>query len=187
MTYTLYPHPPYYFVTLSKLTESRFFFNHPPTFSDNVTLYHVFFLTASLSQLGRICYVTLVNIVMLDQKNQDSYVIWVILVISQSIKVSQDRLIKLDWIGQGRIKEKEKKNGIFRFSTHPPPLTEQDDSPKGNSNGHKTDSEGVPYLANRPKFWRFFFWKIFFSKEKFLAKFLLRGNKNLGGDFFYSI
>ena len=51
MTYTLYPHPPYYFVTLSKLTESRFFFNHPPTFSDNVTLYHVFFLTASLNDL----------------------------------------------------------------------------------------------------------------------------------------
>ena len=43
MTYTLFPHPPYYFVTLSKLTEIRFFFNHPPTFSDNVTLYHVFF------------------------------------------------------------------------------------------------------------------------------------------------
>ena len=34
MTYTLYPHPPYYFVTLSKLRESRFFFNHPPTFRE---------------------------------------------------------------------------------------------------------------------------------------------------------
>ena len=87
--------------------------------SDNVNLYHVFFLTASLSQLGRICYVTLVNIVMLDQKNQDSYVIWVILVISQSIKVSQDKLIKLDWIGQGRIKKKKRN---FPFSHPPTPL-----------------------------------------------------------------
>ena len=51
MTKTLYPHPPYYFVTLSKLTESRFFFNHPPTFSDNVTLYHGFFWTTSLTNL----------------------------------------------------------------------------------------------------------------------------------------
>ena len=86
--------------------------------SDNVNLYHVFFL--SLSQLGRICYVTLVNIVMLDQKNQDSYVIWVILVISQSIKVSQDRLIKLDWIGQGRIKKKQKKTE-FSVKLRTPP------------------------------------------------------------------
>ena len=59
----------------------------------------------------------------------------------------------------------------------------QDDSPNGNCNGHKTESEGVPYLANRPKFWRIFFWKIFFSKNFFLAKFLLRGYKNLGGGF----
>ena len=51
MTYTLYPHPPYYFVTLSKPTESRFFFNHPPTLSHNVTLYHVFFLMVSLTVL----------------------------------------------------------------------------------------------------------------------------------------
>ena len=44
MTYKIYPHPPNYFVTLSKLKESRFFSYHPPTFSDNVTLYDVFFL-----------------------------------------------------------------------------------------------------------------------------------------------
>ena len=49
MTYKIYPHPPNYFVTLSKLKESRFFSYHPPTFSDNVTLYDGFFFwTASL-------------------------------------------------------------------------------------------------------------------------------------------
>ena len=51
MTYKIYPHPPNYFVTLSKLKESRFFSYHPPTFSDNVTLYDVFFWTASLGKL----------------------------------------------------------------------------------------------------------------------------------------
>ena len=42
-------------------------------------------------------------------------------------------------------------------------------SPKGNCNGHKTESERVPYLANRPKFWRIFFWKICFSKKNFFG------------------
>ena len=50
MTYKIYPHPPNYFVTLSKLKESRFFSYHPPTFSDNVTLYDGVFLRASLRQ-----------------------------------------------------------------------------------------------------------------------------------------
>ena len=63
---------------------------------------------------------------------------------------------------------------------------QQDDSPKGNCNGHKTESEGVPYLANGPKSWRIILGRKFFlSKKKFSAKFLLRGNKNLGeGGFF---
>ena len=53
MIYTLYPHPHYYFLTLSKLTESRFFFNHPPIFNDDVTLYHVFFWRRPL-ELSRV-------------------------------------------------------------------------------------------------------------------------------------
>ena len=48
MTYKINPHPPHYFVTLSKLKESRFFSYHPPTFSDNVILYDVFFLDGVL-------------------------------------------------------------------------------------------------------------------------------------------
>ena len=53
MIYTLYPHPHYYFLTLSKLTESRFFFNHPPIFNDDVTLYHIFFWRRPL-ELSRV-------------------------------------------------------------------------------------------------------------------------------------
>ena len=41
---------------------------------------------------------------------------------------------------------------------------QQDDSPKGNCNGHKTESEGVPYLANKPKFGDFFGGGIFQQK-----------------------
>ena len=61
---------------------------------------------------------------------------------------------------------------------------EQDDSPKGNSNGQKTESEGVPYLANNPKFLRFFFLENFFqqiffwkliSEEKKYGKIFIEG------------
>ena len=64
---------------------------------------------------------------------------------------------------------------------------QQDDSPKGNCNGHKTESEGVPYLANRPKFWRIFFGKIF-SAKNFVRQNFHQGVTNIGGgDFFYLI
>ena len=42
MTYTIYPPPSNYFVTLSKIKESRFFSWRPPAFSDDVILYDVF-------------------------------------------------------------------------------------------------------------------------------------------------